>query len=374
MRGLSLVEMMVALLLSVLIMAALVQVFTSTRMTYQHDEGLARLQENGRFAMDFLVRDIRGAGNMGCLGNIPSKRLSEYATNYLDSTDAPFDMSRGGIEGFEATGTGPGAAYTLPSMYPPPMVAATTPPLVGTILTQAARGSDVLVLREMSEDGVNLVAPYNDSAQIFAESGHFDNANDQRRIFIVTDCSRVSIFQATTVSNGGGKTNIAHGNGGDPGNICPVWGQGGCPGKSYKQGAQVAEFRVMAYYIGTGAGGGPALFRRTWSKGTPEDAELVENIENMQLLYGLNADSDSLRNADMYVPASGVTDWSQVVGVRVALLSASSNVRQNNASGATDTETDTGTYSINNVTIDPADDRRWRRVFTTTVELRNRHQ
>lgn len=379
--GLSLIELMVALFISTLILVGLIQIFTSTRTTYQADEGLARLQESGRFAIDFLAYDIRGAGNMGCIGNIPPTRVAEFATNYLKTSDAPFDLARGGIEGFEATGTGPGpgATYSLVSMYPPPMVASTTPALTNQLIDKVAQGSDVLVIRKMSDNAVNLVSPYNESAQLFAESGTFTN-EDKDKIFIVTDCTRASIFQATAVSSGGGKTNFAHAAGGSPGNICPRWGESGCPGTNYKEGAQIAEFSTTVYYVGVGAGGDkPSLFRRTWPKGAPFDTELVEGIENLQILYGVNTDGDSQRTADMYLPANllpvdatGRADWARVVSARISMLVGSSNVREG-AGGSTDLQLDDRTYILNGVEINPADDGRWRRVFTTTVELRNRH-
>jgi type IV pilus assembly protein PilW len=385
MRGLSLIELMVALIISTLIMMGLTQIFLSTRIVYQADEGLSRLQENGRFALDFIARDIRGAGNMGCLGDIPPEQLADKTTNHLTNkaTDPMFDLTRGAIEGFEAVGTGPGSNYSLPALYPATMTSNTTPALDPQLVPNAVGGSDVLVLRKMAEGGVELVPPYTDAAQVFA-----DPANDFQRyqVMMVTDCESAAIFQATTVSNGGGTTNIAHAPGGTPGNDCPNWGQSGCPGRDYSNGGQVSQFRVIAYYIGRGANGGPALFQRSWDMGTPIDTELVEGIESMQILYGVNTDGDSRRNADMYLPANtlpltstGRQDSWRIVSVRVGLLVSGSNASQSQASGtdvtgATDTAMDTATYNVAGVTLDPVNDRRWRRVFTTTVEIRNRHQ
>lgn len=375
MRGLSLVELMVALLISSLILIGLIQIFINSRTTYHIDEGLARLQENGRFAMDFLARDIRMAGNMGCIGRIPSNKLQEMTTNYLNSTVSPFDLSRGGIEGFEATGTGPGAAFSLPTIYPATNVSATTPSLDTNLLAGAVKGSDVLVLRETDPDSVSLAAPYNDSAQIFVTQ---PNNLQSDQILIVTDCSRVSIFQATAVSNGAsGTTNVAHAKAGTPGNICPNWGQGGCPGKTYKQGAQISQFVTMVYYVGKGVYGGPSLFKRTWGTGAAADTELVEGVENMQFLYGVDTDNDTKHSADMYVTADkipngagGTPDWSKVVSVRIGLLV--SGRPSSNTAGMSDTAMNTAKYNVAGATIDPVDDLRQRRVFTSTIELRNR--
>lgn len=376
-QGLSLVELMVALAVSTLILIGLVQVFVNSRLMYDTDEGVARLQENGRFAMEFLARDIRMAGNMGCLGNIPGSadELLSRTINYVSNstTSEIFNLARGGIEGFEYAGTAPTDTYLLTNLYPATTVTTITyPTLVTNLAPGTVRGSDILVLRFMDGDGAGLESPYTDAAQIFVEQS---NSLQDNQVMIVTDCKRASIFQATTVSSGTGTTNVAHAVGGNPGNTCANWGTGSCPGHDYQSGSQIARFNTMVYYIGTGAYGGPSLMRRSWPTGTARDDELVEGVENMQILYGLNTDSDSGANADRYMPASDSAsdsiNWSQVVSVRVALLVAGQI--SGKISKQSEQTVDTATYSAAGVTLrPPANDRHQRRVFTATVKLRNR--
>ena len=61
-QGLSLVELMVALTLGMVLMAGFLQIFMSVRSTYATNEASSRLQENGRFALDFLAQHARLAG------------------------------------------------------------------------------------------------------------------------------------------------------------------------------------------------------------------------------------------------------------------------------------------------------------------------
>src|SRR5690606_40650231 len=68
-KGLTLVEMMVAMLIASFLIFGLLQVFTASKASYQTAEGLARVQENARFALDFLQRDIRMAGHFGCVND-----------------------------------------------------------------------------------------------------------------------------------------------------------------------------------------------------------------------------------------------------------------------------------------------------------------
>lgn len=376
-NGLSLIELMVAMLISSFILIGLVQIFVTTRVTYQADEGLARLQENGRFAIDFLVRDIRMAGNMGCLGKIPPDKQNNV-WNYLNTTSSAFDLSTG-IGGFEATGTAPGGAtYAMPTMYPPTNVFATTPALDAALIPSGAvAGTDVLAVRFMDGNAVPLVpnasGKYHDAAQVFAGSNNFVQGD----IVMVTNCKQAAIFQITNNPTGGSPVNIAHGNGGSPGNTCPNWGTGGCKGydDAFQAGSQIAALRSRFFYIarqtrGTSTVVGPSLFRQEISGGTSA-TELVEGVENMQILYGIdsNPQNDTGKDghgADRYLTASNVTDWSRVVSVRIGLLVSTSNTE-----GNADTTPDTATYTVTGTTLNPVDDRRRRRVFTTTVGLRN---
>ena len=63
--GLSLIEMMIAMVISLILMLGVVQIFMASRAASRLSEGAARTQENARFALDFLERDIRMAGHMG---------------------------------------------------------------------------------------------------------------------------------------------------------------------------------------------------------------------------------------------------------------------------------------------------------------------
>ena len=60
--GFTLVELMVAITLSLFLIGAVTLTYLSARATSLEAEQLSRMQESLRFASDFLVRDIRNAG------------------------------------------------------------------------------------------------------------------------------------------------------------------------------------------------------------------------------------------------------------------------------------------------------------------------
>ena len=61
-RGLSIIELLVALALAMLLLTGVLQVFLSTRQTIATTDATARIQENGRFALEFIAQSARQAG------------------------------------------------------------------------------------------------------------------------------------------------------------------------------------------------------------------------------------------------------------------------------------------------------------------------
>jgi type IV pilus assembly protein PilW len=84
--GLTLIEVMIAMLLGVFLIGGILQIFISTKQTYRMQENLSRLQENGRFAMDFISRDIRMADFRECATN-PSVPTAIAGTNGAGTAD-----------------------------------------------------------------------------------------------------------------------------------------------------------------------------------------------------------------------------------------------------------------------------------------------
>lgn len=76
--GLTLIEIMVALLIGAFLLAGVIQIFIVNKQTYRVQENQSRIQENGRFAVDYLNRYIRLAGYVTSesLSDIRYKELS----------------------------------------------------------------------------------------------------------------------------------------------------------------------------------------------------------------------------------------------------------------------------------------------------------
>ena len=90
----------------------------------------------------------------------------------------------------------------------------------------------------------------------------------------------------------------------------------------------------------------------------------------MQALYGVNMDNDVRNTVDSYLPADQVPDWTNVISIRITLLMQSIESGVVPAAQA---------YTFNGVTYDGGGgngalpgDTRVRRVFSSTINLRNR--
>ena len=129
--------------------------------------------------------------------------------------------------------------------------------------------------------------------------------------------------------------------------------------QQFENDATVIELQTVTYSIGLAASGNgeTALFRQEFN-GVVE--ELVEGVEEMQILYGIDSDNDQFPN--QYVTANNVPNFNAVVSIRIMLLIHSIDDFVTEAPQ---------TYTFNGVQTTPAD-RRLRQVFTTTIALRNR--
>jgi len=80
MGGLTLVEMMVAVGISVFLGAGFIQMFVANNQTYNLSESIGRIQENSRYTLDKLKREIQMAGFTGCGGTLMTYQEGEEIT------------------------------------------------------------------------------------------------------------------------------------------------------------------------------------------------------------------------------------------------------------------------------------------------------
>lgn len=313
--GFGLVEILVAMTLGLILLGGIGYLYVGSRGAYRTTDNLSRMQENARYALDMMSRDIRMAGYLGC-GNIQSTRVNTIANPPVPPMNA----------GNALIGYDNGTGWTNPST-----------------VTRAA--GDVLSIMAAWSSGVNLVGnvtPQNANIQVGSNPDGFQ-AGD---VLVVTNCVNADVFRATTVSTGSGTIiTLAHSNSNNSSNWVG----------SYGHDAFVMRVNQYSYFVGTNPAGNRALYR-TGINGNAE--ELVENVQDLQIRYGLDTNGDGA--VDSYSTAP--TNWPQVVSVTLNLLMRSPD---DNVS------TSTQALTFNNATF-TAPDRRLYQVYSATVGVRNR--
>ena len=369
-RGFSLIELMIAITLGLLLTAGVIQLFSATKVTFNTNDAQARMQENGRFALETLKRQLRGAGTLGyCAGQADIRNhLNTGCPGGIDDFFNP-DFA---VVGWEYGGTGLGQPFTLPEDLDPSAVdpsdwnsaSANSADLPSQLSGQVVPGSDVLVTRNLvvvdhfTADPAN---PHKESEDITLTAA----SNLENTVLLITDCSKADLFQNTA----GPTDNKLSSSGGScaspgPGNNSLDWST------TYNDAMQTFTVEQVAYYIGVNNAGEPGLYRWNMTTGIvgAQAAEIIEGAESMQILYGFSraapqGDGQSVNNwlDANQIPAGG---WPQVIAIRLALsVRSSARADLNNADI---------TLDLASTNITAPGDGRIRQPFSTTVALRNR--
>jgi len=269
--GMTLVELMVAVTIGLILLAGVIQIFSSSKQLYRVQEATSRLQENGRYAMNLLSREIRMAGFWGCGSTGADVEVTIDMTK-PDAANLPSPNSNGGIDGADGAGGAP-----------------------DSITLSGAFGTGIWVYSH------NVSA-----ASLDVPTGNGLEVGDA---ILICDGSHITYSQIS------GPTNPS-----TAGNMVVNTGSSVSPGNTSKTAyqfvppAEVYKTQKVTYSIQNDTSGQPALF--VTDKGV--DQELVEGVEDMQILYGEDTNAD--QTADRYVPAGTAgLNMENVVSVRVTL-------------------------------------------------------
>jgi type IV pilus assembly protein PilW len=388
--GISLIEVMIALVISGLLALGLVQIFAASKATSNMTEGLSRVQENGRFATQFLARQLRMVGFMGC-GSDNERSTQASFVNHL-SLFADNSVPGGNKFRFQR----PIEAYTQGSMDAPAELAS---------LTNVVDGSDVLILRIFSEESTPVVS-IDKTGDILTlligdPTASFLPAPNDNVTLGLQNCRSADVFVGSLNGTVPGSAIVIDGRA--DGNVyldpsVSSCGTAPCPwdfriSNAFLNSkplvgvanlnAEVHRVEYYAFYVKSAVAGAPSsLWMQRFNRDDTElnsPEELVEGVENMQLRFGVDTSTnpmgdgavDEYRTAEDVV--AGATDeaeidqnWRRVLSVRVALLLRSPERASVPAGSRTFRLIDT------DITPTATDDGAIREVYDTTISLRNR--
>lgn len=106
-KGFSIVELMVAITISSLLLLGVTKIFIDTKASYNLREGISRLQENGRFAMDLAQISFRQVGFKANGFQPDSVAFPIDAGNYGIGNNIDFVSSGQVVAGLEPAGNNP---------------------------------------------------------------------------------------------------------------------------------------------------------------------------------------------------------------------------------------------------------------------------
>ena len=367
--GFSLVELMISLALSAVLTVGIIQLFSANSDSYNLLQGQSRMQESARFAMSFIGRAVRVAGYRGCFSDILALNMT------MDSNNMPYEYDvRKAIQGFNAAG---GANWSPSINILPTTTGGSDTNVYGQVASkvgngidtsQIVQGTDILTTRNMSTDEARLTQSMPTSTEdivVATPANGFTFGVDH--FAMIEDCEKATVFRVTDMQADtptAGQTTIGH-------DISDTDAYRNTVTKlaivnTFQDDAGVAGIESYTFFIAPGQGYNNAGDKplSLWRKsGLDAPVELVEGVEDMQILYGVDTDEDNTPNN--YETANQVVDWSKVKTVRVSLV-------VNSVDDVGGTTTPTHGCTIQDCIDGESYDGLIRRTFTQTFEIRNK--
>lgn len=335
-RGISLIELMIAMLIGLMITGAVTQAFLGSLVTSRMQGNMSRLQESGRFALQYLAQESRPAG-VGLGVRMPEDQICVVANAGDPAAWARFNRpvwgrrSTGAADHFGLNGTDELHLFSSDNC--------------NSFLT------DGELLRPGSNANIKVTA--------------YCPSMRQNALVLVADLEKAVLLRITNNPNPNAPNpTLAHSAGTNNANAQ-------CGGFRFtdirfESPARVMGFDHRVYYVANtarvGANGQPirALFVRDSVAGTAE--EVVDGVESMRVRYGVALPG---RNAvQQYMTAAQVeaaNRWGDVRTLGFELLL----VADGQTAGA-----DQQVLTFDGAAV-PADGR-LRQVYRTVVALRNR--
>ena len=341
-RGFSLVEIMVGLTLGVILSIAVIGVYLAQKNIYKTNASQATIQNDENAIAALVTPTLREAGFSGCttviqgLSNLNAGGPPPIST--LGSNPRMI-MGYGAISNTIAQVNA--ANSTQATAWSPSLDASLTGNVEAVsdvlIVLGAVPGSQPVGVTAFTSGG-NSIGLQNSNGIVAGQFGG------------VSDCLKSSVFAITSVVG----TTISHAAG------------GGALGNAtnglavdYPVGAQFVPMTQTAFFVASDPSGQSALVRATLNAGgTWTYQSLIPGVEAMRVLYGIGSNGVLAQ----YVPASGVTNWSQVYAVRLGFL-----IEGQQGSGSVSPTQ----YTVLGTTITVPSDNRLRHVYEMTINLRN---
>lgn len=333
-RGLSLIELMVAIVIGLIILASLSTLFVNQSKIRAELEKSNRMIDNGRYAMELISESLQLAGyydNYAPSG-VPSSTPDPCSLTTIRTAATNLNVLLNHVQGYDASGVS---------------ASISTPPCS----ISAKTGSDILALRRASTSSVTVAAV----AAGIAAGGASATAVTNTTYLQVSNCATDSI-PGYQIASGAAVFTAYHKKN------CTASGAGVGDGPS-----DLRPFIVQTYFISPNnvTGDGIPTLKRVeldHTTATFVTTPLVEGIEYMQFDYGLDTNADGA--PDSYSSAPATTEWPNVVSVKINIIARNLETTKG--------YTDGKTYELGTAgTFGPFSDGYKRHAYTSVVRLVN---
>ena len=323
-RAFTLIELMLALTLGLLVSGIVLTLYINTGRSLSQNERYAWMQENARYALKALSDDLSMADFWGRV----------ISTDIISTTLAPPPGDCGeDVDLFDSN-----TALMVNNYHESPPVTQFTP--CAALSDNQVPNSDMLVLKRVGGSP---------TASTFVDVMDSDSDTDTTEI-ITTGASGLSSGVVYLRSNASTGAMIDDASSGNP------------PDLGESDWRYVPRIYFVRDYYETLGDGIPALCRLKIDGielGTVEC--LAEGVEDFHVQFGIDTDSNGIAN--QYTATPTLAQAENVISARVYLL-----VRSITPDPFFKNDI---TYVLGDVTIPAANDGYYRRVYSTTVALRN---
>lgn len=289
MAGFSLIELMIAMVLGLLVLAAAGGIFLSNQRAYQASEGLGRMQENSQVAFEMLSRDLREVGASSCDSTMRGEAVNLVATQattwYADWANP--------LKGYDGGG-----------------------------LTGQVAGTDAIQLVRTDDDIRSLTASGVDKFDFTPKKSPKYDSSD---ILMICDMSVLGIFQAGAATDT--SVEIASSNVNNC-NYLPVPSGQKCGAASSKHRFQrfalLSRLRGVRWLVRANPSGGKSLYRQVDNNAAEE---IIPGVRDLQIEY---------LGPGGYTSAGSVADWNdeKLNAVKVTLTLEEMDTRSGTGSGS----------------------------------------
>ena len=219
----------------------------------------------------------------------------------------------------------------------------------------AGGGTDSIEIRGPLRSNVNFVTGElvaTSTVDVIGTGSGF--ATDE--YLMISDCAGADIFRATAVTTSGGNTQISHDT---------SYNSQSSLSRRYGADSVVMEFTTHTYFVadtGRNNAAGDDIYGLFRFDGA-SSVELVDGVDDLQVEYALDTDNDNV--VDGFADPGGVTNWDEVMSVRISLL-------LNSVEGASPEEAPYTYFPAGSTQVSPTTgDYRLRQEFSAMISVRN---